>query len=325
MKDWFYKRPTPHLCKISKCAPMTIVFIVMVCTTLNLAAQNIKAPKITEPLYIGELIPIPIDLTETQPEFLSVRRDMQKKQIEIFEILEFKDKPWEYLLYVAPFDTGHIEIEPIQIYAMRGEKLDTLYVEPFSFYVKTSLTVADTMHKDIGTIVGINFWKDVSHTATLSIIAIILLLTGLALYFLPKLLKQKEIQHVFVDTRPAWLIAMELLETFKRKRLLEDGNYLDFYFELSLIFRIFIEKQHHTKAVEMTTGEIKQALAELPEKREIIKILSEMDKIKFAKFIPSVTEATDILYWIEKYILSHAMPQTQPPQDNPPENEVNDV
>jgi len=73
---------------------------------------------------------------------------------------------------------------------------------------------------------------------------------------------------------------------------------------LSLIFRFFIERQHGVKAVEMTTFEIKQALKELPQKTQIIKLLSEMDKIKFAKFVPSKKDAEDLLFWIENYILS---------------------
>jgi hypothetical protein len=222
-----------------------------------------------------------------------------QKELEFFDLVQSTEKPWHFLLRVAPFDTGFIVTERIPLFVFADDIADTVYIEPFSFYVNSSLTYADSLLIDIAPPRAFRL-KFIDYFVPI----LVLILIATSIYLFKKFWKKSEKVVEVVDTRPAWLLALELLDVFKKKRFLENGQYLDFYFDLSLIFRFFIEKQHDVNAMEMTTSEIKQALSEIPRKREIIAILSDMDKIKFAKFVPSVKEAEDILYWIENYIVS---------------------
>ncbi|MCL2065163.1 MAG: hypothetical protein FWG98_12465 [Candidatus Cloacimonetes bacterium] len=257
---------------------------------------------ISDTLYIGQLINIELDMSDYQPERLFVLRDRSTPEIELFDILTLRDRPWQYLLRIAPFDTGYVRTERIPIYFTAEGRADTLYIEPFSFYVRSSLTIADTLLRDI--VPPRSFrWKFMDYFVPI----LILLVIGAIVYFLMKYFKKKEEEEQeYVDTRPAWMIALELLQEFKQKTYLRDGYYLEYYFELSMILRIFIEKQYRIKAAEMTTYEIKQSLGEIEQKKQIIKILSEMDMVKFAKTIPILKDAEDMLYWIEKYVMSFA-------------------
>ena len=279
----------------------TILIFILLYISLSYG-NSLRVPNIADTLFIGQLINIEIDMTEQQPDRIFVLRERSTPQIELFDIVTLRDRQWQYLLRIAPFDTGYIHTERIPIYFTKNDIGDTLYIEPFSFYVKSALTIADTLLKDIAPPRAFR-WKFFDYLLPI----LILLAIAAAIYYLMKILKKKETETEFVDDRPAWIIAFELLQQFKQKTYLQNGQYLDYYFELSLIFRIFIEKQFNIKAAEMTTYEIKQALSEIEHKREILKILSEMDMVKFAKSIPVIKDAEDMLYWIEKYVLSFAV------------------
>jgi len=263
------------------------------------SAESITVPDIADSLYIGQVIPLEIDMSKYKSEKLYLDRKSGKEQLEFFELQSIPEKPWHFLLRLAPFETGAITTDRITLFTLNEGVADTFYVEPFSFYVKSSLAPEDTLIKDIAPPVAfyLKFWDYAVPIA-------VLLLIAAAIYLIMKYTKQKVITPVVEDTRPAWVIAMDMLTAFKQKHYLENGLFLNFYFELSLIFRFFIERQHNIKAVEMTTFEIKQFLRDIPDKKKIIQILQEMDMIKFAKTIPVETEARDALYWIENYILS---------------------
>lgn len=264
--------------------------------------KSFNMPDISDTLYIGQLINIELDLSNNKPERLFVSDDRNNSQIAIYDLIEVKEKPWNYLLRIAPFDTGFIKTDRIPVYLLKDNTPDTVFVEPFSFYVKSSLTYADTLLKDIAPPVSYRL-KFIDYLIPLLIFLIVIVI----IVFLSKIKKKDKEIPVFVDNRPAWMIALELLEELKQKNLVSQGEFLEFYFQLSLIFRIFIEKQYMIKAAEMTTYEIKQALSDVSEKTQIINILTNMDKIKFAKSIPGENESEEVFAWIEKYIKSFQM------------------
>jgi len=290
-----------------------------------LFSNSITVTDTPDTLYIGQLINIELDLTDYEPERLFILKDRSSPQIEIFDIQSFRNRPWQYLIRIAAFDTGYIHTDRIPIYYTKENESDTLYIEPFSFFVKSALTFSDTLLKDIAAPRSFK-WKFFDYFLPI----IVLLLIALGIYLLSRLKKLKE-EPEWVDLRPAWMIVYELLEQFKQKNLLAQGLYLDYYFELSLIFRIFIERQFNIKAAEMTTYEIKQSLDNVSEKRDIVRILTDMDKVKFAKFTPNIKDAEDIFYWIEKYVLSFSNSNSDTKtgsQNNKNEDsntEVNDV
>ena len=277
---------------------ITLILIFMAILSA-LTARSITMPNIADTLYIGQVLNLELDLSAEKPERLYVNKSPNQKQIEFLSLHEINEKPWNYLIRIAAFDTGFVSTGRIELFAIGENRTDSLFIEPFSFYVKSSLTLADSLIRDIAPPIAfrLKLWD---YIVPLCVLFVILLLVYLYLKFKKKKIFVQEV----VDDRPAWVIVMEMLKEFKLKQYLKNGQYLDYYFDLSLIFRFFIEKQHGIKAVEMTTYEIKQALQEIAQKNQIIKMLSEMDKIKFAKFIPSKKDAEDLLYWIENYILS---------------------
>ena len=288
--------------------PILIIFIVSFILTLchsearRIYANSLIVSDIKETFYIGEIINIEVDLSQQKPERPFIQREYGDKPVMVLDLNEIKDKPWHYLLRIAAFDTGYVNTDRIPIYSLTQGQPDTIFVEPFNLFIKSSLTEADTLLKDIMPPVDfkLKFLDYFVPICSLLIIAAIF-------YLLHKFKhKKKEVEKIIVDNRPAWMIVLEMLDILKRKRLLEDGLYLDFYFELSMILRIFIEKQYDIKAAEMTTYEIKQVFPNIAAKKQIINVLTDMDRTKFAKFTPDFTEAKEMLIWIENYIRSFA-------------------
>lgn len=108
---------------------------------------------------------------------------------------------------------------------------------------------------------------------------------GIYLYFSRK-------EEEVIPPKPAHVIAYEELEKLKKKGLIEAGNIREFYFEISAIFRKYLERRFKIPFAEWTTEEIigkLKLLADVAEnmKKLIKEFLTETDLVKFAKFQPS--------------------------------------
>ncbi|MBN1948381.1 MAG: hypothetical protein JW784_01430 [Candidatus Cloacimonetes bacterium] len=113
------------------------------------------------------------------------------------------------------------------------------------------------------------------------------------------------------EVRPAYAIVLSLLLSLREQKLLEKGDLLNLYFQLSLLCRLFLELQYGLKAVEMTTSEIRENLV-LPDhkqKSQIMDFLKTADKVKFAKHHPVNESAGEALDWLESYLKSFAVEQ----------------
>ncbi len=96
---------------------------------------------------------------------------------------------------------------------------------------------------------------------------------------------------------PADITAMEKLEQLLRSDLLATGKLKEFYSALSDIVRAYIEATYQTPALERTTSELMRDLRrvkEIPMAQQVdLKDLLEIgDLVKFAKFRPDMSEAT---------------------------------
>jgi hypothetical protein len=95
--------------------------------------------------------------------------------------------------------------------------------------------------------------------------------------------------------RPAHELALEELEALKQKNLIEKGQVRLHYFELSEIFRRYLERRFFFPAVESTTEEIIREFRKRSilnqQTRSIAQVfLKNTDRVKFAKYNPSAEE-----------------------------------
>lgn len=305
---------------------LLVVFILFV---NNLSGKHFNANNLPDSLYIGQIVNIELNLENQKPNRIFIDRSKIQNEIEVFDIIELPDKAWHYLLRIAAFDTGRIEVNKISLYTMKTDPekntaiYDTLFINPFHLFVRSSLTPADTLLKDIFSPLGFNL-KFIDYALPLIVIIIVCLLVFYVIKLIRKLKNKDIIDTIYVDNRPSWMKTLELLEKLKSKQLIENNKLLDFYFELSYILRYFIEDFFKIKALEMTTNEIKTCFYNTIQNetysqeenkqdidkleisfKELLKILAEMDKVKYAKFISDSNEAERLMLWVENYILSY--------------------
>ncbi len=287
-----------------------ILILICILMTAILSAQSLKYHvNRNSHLFIGSPFHLNVEIESALNDSIFAP---QKDTIDIFQILDItqveeinEDKKISKLdLKIAGFNTGEYEFPELEFAVKTEADLKILKTKPFIVTIESVLIDSIKTVKDIAppTSISLGFWDYFFPISGLIILVLIII-------YLKKLLKKEPVEiekQEPVDNRPAYVIALELLEIVRVKKLLEKGEFVNFHFELSLILRFFIEKFYAIKAVEMTTSEIRENLVieDYKEKSDILKFLSYSDRIKFAKLIPSIEDSKNEEKWLEKYLKS---------------------
>ena len=224
------------------------------------------------------------------------------KNIESTEEINDEIKTTLIDLTYQPFDTGEFTFPELEFAVKTADSLEILKTKEFILNIESVITDSTESIKDISAPLAVNL-KFLDYFIPLLIIILIIL----AIKYLVKLLKKTKkdfSEPEIIDDRPAYIIALELLNKLKREDLLIKGDFLNFYFRISLILRLFIELHYKINSVEMTTSEIRTNLTldDHTEKSEILKFLGQADMIKFAKAIPEISDSNKALNWLENYL-----------------------
>lgn len=108
-------------------------------------------------------------------------------------------------------------------------------------------------------------------------------------------------------------VALRDLEEFDHLGLLERSQYRKYYFRLSEIVRLFLQDEILLPAVDTTSEEIqpyllKTMLLSNSEKELMSKVLSDMDLVKFARFVPSSHEVTELRARVRNFLQTAHLP-----------------
>ncbi|HIJ65246.1 MAG TPA: hypothetical protein HPP77_04775 [Candidatus Hydrogenedentes bacterium] len=117
--------------------------------------------------------------------------------------------------------------------------------------------------------------------------------------------------------RPAWEIAYERLRALDERQLPQAGKIGPYYVDLSAILRYYIEDRFQLHAPERTTPEFLEEAAAShrfsDDHRQLVAgILRHSDRVKFAQYLPSVTEMercfAEVLRFVDETV---PQPETQ--------------
>ncbi len=283
-----------------------LLFLPVLCFSQSLE-YNIQKPS---KLFIGTPFHILVEITANEADSIF---SPQIDTLDIFilkdEIIQseeiYEDKKTTKLdLTFQPFDTGEFTFPELEFAVKSEDSLVFLKTNEFQLNIESIISDSTQSIKDIAEPLQIDlgFWD-----YFFPLVAICLLI--LIIKYLMKLLKKRNIsgsEPVIIDERPPYIIALEMLELLKKDKLLEKGDFLIFYFQISYILRFFIELFYKINAVEMTTSEIRQhfQIEDFKQKSKILDFLTFADKIKFARFIPKLKESESALKWLEEYLRS---------------------
>lgn len=137
-----------------------------------------------------------------------------------------------------------------------------------------------------------------------------LVLFLIGLFILTKIAKRlhRKVQLMRMSPRER---ALEELRELLDKKLIEKRKLKDFYVELTMVVRRYIERQHKVRAPEQTTEEFLQEISSNPEfKPEVIKRLREFlqaaDLVKFAAYNPDKANNNYAIETAKDYITTDA-------------------
>ncbi|MBP9855250.1 MAG: hypothetical protein KBD53_10340 [Candidatus Omnitrophica bacterium] len=133
------------------------------------------------------------------------------------------------------------------------------------------------------------------------VFGLLILIFGALLIFAAWIfLKKRKMKQVILENevKAPWQLALEKLDQLMKKSYLDQNNFDQFYTELSDILRSYLEDSFSIRAPEMTTEEFLISVKgnELLSNEQITllqKFLSYADMVKFARFVPTRTDAEE--------------------------------
>lgn len=270
--------------------------------------QQIIGPDL---LYIGTPFYLEVRIISEKP--VEVYHPV-KDTVDIFTITDITRRVTQednrfintYSYRLVPFQTGDVLLPSLtfEVVDTESDEVFNIKTEPIVLNIGSVLDHDDLELRDIAEPVSLRMglWDYL-----IPLISLIILIAVL-IVILRKISRKKPITEFVeeVASQPAHLRALEMLDRLKKKKMLEKGQYLEYYFQLSFILRYFLELHYGFNAVEMTSSEIEEKIRDFSvnEREEIGKFLTETDLVKFAKYVPFVDHALEHTAWLENYLKS---------------------
>ena len=260
----------------------------------------------TNSIMIGDQIGMHLELSVPQnstvywPDFIG---DTVASKVEILErsvvdtVLSKDDFiSYHQRLLITCFDSGLYVIRPIPFKFMREHDTTEYYLQTEPLFLKVVSPETDPE-------AGLQPIKPPIHApVTLAEILpwaigilILLGLTALILYIIRKKKRQEPVfQFKPKPQLPPYTLALQDLETLRKKKLWQSGKVKMYYTELTDIIRLYIEKRYQINALEMTTDEIIRGLKNAGISNGYFRKLGDSlllaDLVKFAKAQPLPVE-----------------------------------
>ncbi len=202
---------------------------------------------------------------------------------------------------VQVFDSGFYRLPPF-IYLTANDSVGSNEVELTVVPVKVGENDAISDFRDIADPSDRSFWDwmpdwlyELWWLWILLIVAV-----AAAIYFGSKYKKTGKFITLPEKPQPKpWTVALQRLESLKAKNLWENGQEKEYFTELTDILRDYLSARFGINAMEMTSRQIMQKLADqadVKEKRGYVrKILDVADFVKFAKVRPLPADNVEAL------------------------------
>jgi hypothetical protein len=211
---------------------------------------------------------------------------------------------------LTTFTTGDYIIPPIPVeFMLPDSTVKYLISEPTPIKVK-SLLAESSDTADIRDIKGPIEFKT-SYALYYYFGGAFLILAAVAAYIFWRIRRKRMQQGEPVDLRKPWEIAFEELALLKEKNYPSDGQFKQFYVELTEIVRAYLGRIYTIPVLDMTTEEFLVVIMEEEIDEQLLSRLKSFlgfaDLVKFAKLIPEMDkviqdydEAVNIVEYIRQ-------------------------
>ncbi|MGB1315342.1 MAG: hypothetical protein ACPG4Y_04935 [Chitinophagales bacterium] len=294
-----------------------ILLISLVCF-LQTNAQNFNASFDTDTILIGDIFSLKLDVLGLQeeerlyfPNFVDT--------IGKFEIIETYpedtlengiSKKWD----ISVYEPGTYQINGFSALVQRKNgKADTIKnFEPLFVYVKSIALDTTGIFKPIKPSKNIPYpWKEVLKKWAIPFAVALAILLGIFFYFYFRK-KSKEDKTVIKTPLDFHVEALSKLKAIEQQKLWQNNQIKEYYLEISETLRTYLEGRYDVNAMESTTDEIIEDLAETDVQKalntKLKEVLQQCDLAKFAKFKPNPEENTRLMRSAQNFVL-HTKPK----------------
>lgn len=295
---------------MSKKVHILSLFIAIAITILNIDqcfAQSIYANGSIDKdsVFVGQPFNYKIDIRIPNNYIVdwTTVKDTLSKNIEVINRSEVLSTPINnsdiivsQTLTLTSFDTGYVEIPPIDIKYSRSSNDTTqnnCYTKYMYIYVEAVPIDTTMAYKPIKMPIkqNLTFIETTPYIGGALILAGLILLT---VYLIKRSKSRNNIEEEFIPNIPAIVTARERLSQLKNANLWQSGKSKEYYTDLTDIVREYLEGQFNIDAIEMTSDEILQEVRKLQLDKLIFEKLENTlitaDLVKFAKANPSPNE-----------------------------------
>ena len=179
---------------------------------------------------------------------------------------------------------------------MNDNNVSSVFSDSFLINVKSIITDDSVELKDVKPPLPLHlkFLDWFLPIAIIIVIVIIILLISRISSKKPIFASKKKV------TIPAHIIALKKLNKLKAQNLLSKGKIKKYYVEISWICREYLENRYKLPILEFTTTEIRRYFKQNniiqndQFRHNAIWILYQCDRVKYAKYIPPLSEAEQI-------------------------------
>lgn len=290
------------------------LFFAMVCGLLQAQIeQNVQQP---DTLYLGSKFVLSIK-SQLQLEKAVIPDTLTR--FAVVDVQKYKPGRRQYglKLTIQTHDTGEHTFPSLIIQTTKPTN-GTLRTEPVTLVINETRSPDDSTLVDIAP--PLKVWGELPVWAyyVIGILLVIVFLIML-IYIIRKYIK-RNVRDLFasdssIDNRTNAQKTLDLLYTLRAERLPEACEFITFHFRLSELMKQFLEAEYHFSANEMTTSEIrnyirKNKIFSSEQQRTLNKWLEECDKVKFAKYIPSLDKCYEKLDWFEHWLNELSAPKS---------------
>ena len=209
---------------------------------------------------------------------------------------------------ITLYTTEQCTLPALPYVQVQGDKKDTLYSQK----LPVRLVLVNNTDSTNPSIKGLKPQQTVGSPSLLWLwLLLCACIAGTGIYLFKRFYKSKEKAKQKAPPKPAYEEAMEALTLLDTKQYLLKGMVREYVFELSDIFKRYIERRFEINAAEFTTEEMldwtKRSALEPPERKIAEWFFSTADPVKFAKWLPD----SDTLYRFGKDVRQF-VEQTRP-------------
>lgn len=224
-----------------------------------------------------------------------------------FEVLRTDEgNLFEKKLTFTSFDSGYHFMPKIPVIIKSGPDLDTFYstspalevaLLPLESEEVSLMPIKEIIKEPIGLEEVLPYLLGVLIAA---------LLVGLFLFIKKRRAKGSLDPQGKTDSRTPYQKAIQRLDALDVNRHLVEGTIKEFHFELSFIYRRYLEDIFNQPALESTLKEVKQIIQLIGLEQEVLnsffKSMEKAEMIKFAKLQTDVAFHTDFYHQVKRVI-----------------------